>query len=133
MLLLLCVCARVCVVAPQADPTHRSNRRIHEDDLARLVLHAAGGGPRLLNGVAPAATTAQGFTDTLKRALGRPTWFPPVNVPSFVCRALFGGSDRADFLLRGMRVVPAAALASGFEFEFATIEAAITDLMKKDS
>ena len=116
---------------------------IHIDDLATLIVHAAGGDgsaadqdheqrPRLFNGVAPSAEgdTAQDFTDHFKRALGRPLWFPPVNVPGFVARGLFGGADRADFLLKGMRVRPEAAMQSGFEFRFATLAAALDDLCK---
>ena len=99
---------------------------IHADDLARLYRHAIEtplDGP--CNAVAPGPVTNSTFTAELARALHRPAAFP---VPAFALKAMFG--EMAAMLLTGQRVVPAAALAAGFQFRHGELPAALEDLLR---
>lgn len=104
---------------------------IHEDDLANMILHAATLESRVsvMNGVAPITTTQSEFCRELKRVLGRPQWFPPMGIPEFVVKLMFGGQDRANFLIKGMDVKPEAALRSGFKFQYESISKALGALL----
>ena len=99
---------------------------IHRDDLAGLILHAVDKvevkGP--LNGSAPSPVTNAVFTKALGKAVRRPAFFP---VPPFALRLAFGES--ADILTSGQRVLPAKALATGYSFQYPTIEAALTQIL----
>lgn len=99
---------------------------VHVEDWVRAVLFALrderARGP--LNLVAPGAVTNREYTVALARALGRPALFP---LPGFVLKLIFGGA--ASLLLASQRVRPARLAELGFEFRFATIEAALGDLL----
>jgi uncharacterized protein len=101
---------------------------IHLDDLVELMLFAAReeqvSGP--LNGASPTPVTNREFTKTLGRVLGRPTFLPPI--PRFVLRTMLG--EFADILLQSQRVIPRAAEAAGFAFEFRELEPALRDVLK---
>jgi hypothetical protein len=96
---------------------------IHRDDLVRLTVHAMGrpeiAGP--LNATAPAPVTNAGFTAALGRAVHRPAILP---VPAWPLRRALG-AFADELLLGGQRVVPQAALASGFTFVYPTIDVAL--------
>lgn len=77
------------------------------------------------NMTAPYPTTNRGLTKALGRALTRPTIFP---IPEFVFRLLYG--EGAQVLTSGQSVLPQRLLASGFKFEFQSIEEAVTDCVK---
>ncbi len=98
---------------------------IHVADLARLFVFAAEtsslSGP--INGSAPEPVRNVDFTRALGRAVGRPTLFP---APAFALRIALG--EFSEVLLASQRVVPSAALAAGFEFDYQTIDAALADL-----
>jgi uncharacterized protein (TIGR01777 family) len=99
------------------------------DDVAAAILHAMGTetlrGP--VNAVAPQPVTNRDFTNTLGRVLGRPTVFP---MPAFAARLAFG--EMADeLLLASQRVEPAKLLASGYQFRFPELEAALRHLLEK--
>jgi uncharacterized protein len=91
---------------------------IHVDDLAALYLHAAERstviGP--INGVAPNPVTNKQFTKALGRAVHRPAFLP---APYFALRLALG--EFAKVLFDSQRVVPQAALASGFQFRYPEI------------
>jgi uncharacterized protein (TIGR01777 family) len=99
---------------------------IHHEDLVGLFLlgldHADAPGP--LNGSAPNPVTNYDFTKALGRALHRPTIFP---IPAFAMRLRFG--EVANVLTTGQRVVPRRPLALGYQYKFATIDAALTDIL----
>ncbi|MBL8256764.1 MAG: TIGR01777 family oxidoreductase [Pseudoxanthomonas mexicana] len=100
---------------------------IHRDDLVRMIAwlldsDRAGGA---YNGAAPMPVSNRDFARALGKALRRPAVLP---TPSFVLKAGFG--EMAQLLLTGQRVLPAHALAEGFEFGFPTLEAALTDLLR---
>ncbi len=77
------------------------------------------------NLTAPHPTTNFGLTKALGKALSRPTIFP---VPEFVLRLLYG--EGAQVLTSGQTVLPKRLLDSGFQFDFPSIEEAVTDCLK---
>ena len=85
---------------------------------ARLITDDAARGAFNLSGPAP-VTNAE-FTRTLGRVLHRPTIFP---VPAFALKLALG--ELSDALLTGQRAVPEKALALGYQFRHATLEAAL--------
>ncbi|MGB7212264.1 MAG: TIGR01777 family oxidoreductase [Gemmatimonadales bacterium] len=100
------------------------------DDVVGAIRHAmrtdALRGP--VNVTAPTPVTNAEFTATLARLLRRPAILP---VPAVALRLLFGQlADEA--LLAGQRVLPAALHASGFQFRFPTLEAALRHLLVRD-
>ena len=96
---------------------------IHRDDLVRLIVHTivTPGLTGAVNGTAPAPVCNAAFTAALGRALGRPA---PLRVPAAPLRLALGAFAE-ELLLGGQRVVPTAALNSGFRFAYPTIDAAL--------
>ncbi len=96
---------------------------IHRDDLVRLIIHAIATpgleGP--LNGTAPEPVTNRAFATALGRALHRPAILPAPAAPL----RLALGDFAEELLLRGQRVFPAAAVGSGFRFEYPRLEGAL--------
>jgi uncharacterized protein len=97
---------------------------IHIDDLVALYLDAldSGAGPR--NATAPEPVTNRTFTRALGSALHRPTPFP---VPAFALTLVLGAG--ATLLCDGGRVLPRAALASGFSFAHPTLASALAAIV----
>jgi uncharacterized protein (TIGR01777 family) len=102
---------------------------IHVEDMVRLLLFAAETKPLAgaVNAAAPNPVTNRQFTKALGRVLGRPTFMP--SVPGFMLRLMLG--EFASVLLTSQRVVPKAATAAGFEFEFPELEPALADILSK--
>ncbi|KAM7321525.1 hypothetical protein ACRRTK_019617 [Alexandromys fortis] len=101
---------------------------IHIGDLAGILTHALEEDhvQGVLNGVAPASTTTNAeFAQALGAALGRPAFIP---VPSTVVQAVFG-RERATMLLEGQKVVPRRTLATGYQYSFPELEAALKDVV----
>jgi NAD dependent epimerase/dehydratase family enzyme len=96
---------------------------IHRDDLVRLIIHAIAT-PDLagaVNGVAPAPVTNRSFAAALGRALGRPAILP---APAAPLRLALG--DFADeLLLSGQKILPAAAMSSGYRFTYPDLACAL--------
>lgn len=101
---------------------------IHRGDLVRLlataVEDAAWEGP--FDATAPNPVTNRELSTALGHALGRPSFLP---APGFAVRLAVGKA--ASVLTSGQRVVPKAALARGFAFDFPTIESALADACAK--
>lgn len=95
---------------------------IHLDDSVALYAHILEHDELsgVFNLAAPAPVTNAELTRTLARVLRRPALLP---VPSFALRLALG--EAADVLLTGQHVLPARALASGYEFEHAELELAL--------
>ncbi len=85
-----------------------------------LLRHPELRGPYNLAG--PQLRTNAEFTKALGAALRRPTVIP---LPGFLARAGLGRDMANELLLQGQRVVPKALLDAGFQFEEATLEAAL--------
>ncbi|MFP4597072.1 MAG: TIGR01777 family oxidoreductase [Persicimonas sp.] len=74
-----------------------------------------------INLTSPNPVTNEVFTKTLARVLGRPALF---DLPTFMVK-LGGGQMAKELLLSGTRAVPRRLQESGFEFEYAELEAAL--------
>jgi uncharacterized protein (TIGR01777 family) len=99
---------------------------IHIADLAALFRHALlnqVSGP--MNGVAPNPVTNADFTRSLASAVRRPAFFP---MPALALKLMFG--EMSEVLLASQRVLPKAAEAAGFHFQFTDLGAALADLLK---
>lgn len=100
---------------------------IHQADEVAAILylldHPEASGP--YNLTAPHPVTNRDLSRTLARALRRPS--PMIPAPAFALRLALG--EMADALLVGQRAVPRRLLDAGFEFRFATIDAALRDLL----
>lgn len=100
---------------------------VHLHDLTRLfewlLSHAETSG--VYNATAPHPVTNREFTKTLGRVLQRPTVLP---MPAFVARALFG--EMSQLLLTGQRVLPKRISATGFEFDYPELEAALGNVLQ---
>jgi len=100
---------------------------IHYRDLANAVrflmeTKSAGG---VFNLTAPNPVRNRDFSTALGQALNRPSFFP---VPGVALKTVFG--EMSSVLLAGQRVVPAQLQKLGYQFEFETVEAALTDLCR---
>jgi hypothetical protein len=104
---------------------------IHVDDIVGAVRHVlsheALRGP--VNLVAPNPVTNADFTAALGRELSRPAILP---APAFALRLALG--EMADgALLASARVRPDQLLASGYRFRFRELEAALADILGKQT
>ena len=99
---------------------------IHISDVVDLFLHTIKRsdchGP--INAVAPNPVTNAVFTKVLGDVLHRPTLLP---IPQRVLQAAFG--EMAEILFVSQKVEPKKAKQSGYEFKFARIESALTNLL----
>lgn len=95
---------------------------IHRRDLVALIrwLIENPSTSGAYNGTAPEPVRNQDFARALGRALNRPALLP---MPAGALHLMFG--EMADLLLTGQRVVPARALAEGFDFEYPDLPAAL--------
>ncbi len=101
---------------------------IHIDDLTRLVAFTLDN-PSIygvLNAVAPNPATHLEVQRTLAQVLHRSMW---LRVPGIIVRAVLG--EMAQLLVDGQRVLPHAALASGFTFRYPHLRAALDHLLGK--
>ena len=100
---------------------------IHIDDLVRLIAHAIATpgleGP--VNCAAPGPVRNATFAKALGRALNRPALLPAPAAPLRLALGAFAD----ELLLKGQRVVPAAALASGFRFTYPALDGALANLV----
>lgn len=97
---------------------------IHVEDVVGMIRHAATHDVSgAMNCTAPNPVTNAEFTAALGKAVHRPTIFP---VPGFVLRLLFG--EMGAHMLDSARVVPKAALRSGYEFQYPELAGALASL-----
>lgn len=98
------------------------------DDAVAAILHALDceslRGP--VNAVSPEPATNKEFTAALGRALLRPAFFA---VPRVAVSLLFGEMGR-EALLGSTRVRPARLAASGFQFRFPGLDAALREALR---
>lgn len=101
---------------------------IHLKDIVQLidfcVQNPMISGP--VNATAPHPVTNEEFGRTIGKVYKRPHWFP---LPAFLLRAAVG--ELSEILLKGQRVLPAAALEHGFIFTLPTLRAALEDLKRQ--
>lgn len=98
---------------------------IHLDDIVGLFIHALDSAASgILEGAAPRPVTNREFTTALCRSLGVIENLP---VPAPAVQLLFG--EKAEIVLGGTRLEPAATLACGYRFRFESVEEALADLL----
>ncbi len=99
---------------------------IHNEDEVALILHALDrtdiNGP--LNATAPNPVTNRDFATALGKALGRPSFMP---TPGFMLHVMLG--QAAEIVTTGQRVLPRKAQASGFQFRYPLLDAALSALL----
>jgi uncharacterized protein (TIGR01777 family) len=99
---------------------------IHIQDLVSLILWALENESArgVYNAVAPGAVTNAELTRQLAAVLNRMAAIP---VPRFALRLSLG--EFADTLFESQRVIPQAALADGFQFQFGNLGDCLQDLL----
>jgi len=102
---------------------------IHIDDLCRLILHIANT-PQckgVFNGTSPKPVTSVEFTKLLSKSLrSKASFVPNIPLPKLILKKAMGESS--DLLLKGQRVVPLHATASGFRFTYPSLEQALQQI-----
>lgn len=100
---------------------------VHVQDVVRLYTHLVEHREHtgIFNAVSPEASSQREFAKAMGKALKRPAFLP---TPPFAMKLLLG--ERAEVLTTGQQVEPKRTLESGFEFEFAAIDAAMQELTR---
>ncbi|WP_436514812.1 TIGR01777 family oxidoreductase [Ekhidna sp. To15] len=99
---------------------------IHIQDLCGIFSHTLeNSNEGTFNGVAPNPHTNKEFTKQVASVLKKPLWLP--NVPKFALRLIVG--EMADILVGGNRVASKKVEDTGFNFQFATLDEALQDLL----
>jgi uncharacterized protein len=100
---------------------------IHLDDLVNLILQALSQPERsgVYNATAPNPVRMSELSQTMGQVMNRPSWLP---VPSFAIEALLG--DGAMVVLEGQKVLPKRTMEEGFEYQYASLQPALKDILK---
>jgi uncharacterized protein len=100
---------------------------IHREDLVNLIIKAltdstvAG----VLNGTAPNPVSMGELCQELGSIIQRPSWLP---VPGFALELLLGEASK--LVLEGQNVKPQKTEATGFRFQYPTVKAALSQILK---
>lgn len=99
---------------------------IHLDDVVNLIIKALEDGSiqGTYNATAPNPVRMADMCTELGKQMKRPSWLP---VPSFAIEAMLG--DGAIVVLEGQKVMPKQTLASGFEYEYKTVDQALAQVL----
>lgn len=99
---------------------------VHIADVARAILFAINHGELHgpVNVTAPFPKRMAYFGQTIGSVLHRPHWFP---VPPLLMKIALG--KKSALVLEGQHVLPEKLLASGFDFQYPTLEAALKNLL----
>lgn len=99
---------------------------IHRDDLVAAIIFLMNGATLsgAFNASAPHPVTNAEFSRTLAKQLHRPALF---TVPAFVLKAGLGEMSR--LLLTGADMRPARLIEAGFEFQYPTLDKALTEIL----
>jgi uncharacterized protein (TIGR01777 family) len=100
---------------------------IHREDLVNLMIKALmdSSVSGVLNGTAPHPVSMGELCQELGNIIGRPSWLP---VPGFALELLLGESSK--LVLEGQKVLPQKTEATGFTFQYPTIKAALSQILK---
>jgi uncharacterized protein len=100
---------------------------IHREDLVSLIIKALTDSSvtGVLNGTAPNPVSMEKLCQELGNMIGRPSWLP---VPGFALELLLGEASK--LVLEGQNVKPQKTEATGFRFEYPTIETALSQILK---
>lgn len=100
---------------------------IHVGDVVELYVRMIDGQSGVYNLTAPEPVTNAEFTQALGEYLHRPAILP---APAFALRMALG--EGADIALKGQRVLPARALAEGYQFRHAGLTSAMMSFFGPD-
>lgn len=102
---------------------------IHLDDVSGITLHALAHDTvdGAVNTVAPGIVRLGEFCKALGRVMRRPSWLP---VPGFALRLVVG--ELGESMLWSQRVVPQAALQTGYAFRYPQVEQALRQVLRKE-
>ncbi len=101
---------------------------IHIEDMVAIIFHCIND-PQIqgaVNATAPNPVTNRDFSATLAAAISRPDYLA---MPAIMVKILFGEMGE-ELLLQGQKVVPTKVLASGYEFKFANLKAALKNILQ---
>lgn len=102
---------------------------IHIDDLCNMFIHLveneslAGA----YNGTGPYAVSNEDFTKAIGKQLNRPVFLP--KVPAFLLRLILG--EMANLIIYGSNVSSKKIQASGYQFQYDTLEKSLSNLLDK--
>jgi uncharacterized protein len=101
---------------------------IHIEDLCNIYLKALRDDniQGAYNATASQHVTHREFMKVLGRVIKKPVF--PVSVPAFVLKAVLG--EMSEVILCGSRVSSEKIIASGYKFQFGTLEEAFKDVLK---
>jgi uncharacterized protein len=100
---------------------------IHRDDLVNLILKALidPSVSGVLNGTSPNPVRMSELCQVLGQIVKRPSWLP---VPGFALELLLG--EAAKLVLEGQQVLPQQTQATGFQFQYPTLQTALKQIVK---
>ena len=101
---------------------------IHIDDLVQLIKESLkrSGIVGTFNATAPNPVRMNELCKNLGEVMNRPSWLP---VPDFALEVLLGEGSKV--VLEGQQVLPKETLALGFQYQYPTIQSALTDIVPK--
>ncbi len=102
---------------------------IHIDDLCNMFIHLVENESLhgAYNGTGPYAVSNEDFTKAIGKQLKRPVFLP--NVPAFLLKLILG--EMANLIIFGSNVSSKKIQASGFQFQFNTLEKSLSNLLDK--
>lgn len=102
---------------------------IHREDLVNLILYALTQSSMegAFNATAPQPVKMSDFCATFGKVMNRPSWLP---VPGFVIETLLG--DGAQVVLEGQQVLPKRTQEAGFQYQYPTVQRALTDILANE-
>ncbi|MDP2561771.1 TIGR01777 family oxidoreductase [Psychrobium sp. 1_MG-2023] len=80
-----------------------------------------------VNATAPTPATNREFTQSLGRAVNRPTWF---TMPAFMIKLLMGQMGE-ELLLSGKRVIPEKLINAGYQFKYQQLDNALGSIIER--
>jgi len=100
---------------------------VHRDDVVGLIMQALTDSKYegVFNATAPRPVRMSEMCSALGGVMGRPSWMP---VPEFALKTLLG--EGASVVLDGQKVLPSRTQASGYDFEYSDIDAALKNIMR---
>jgi uncharacterized protein (TIGR01777 family) len=102
---------------------------IHREDVVSLIIWALTqpGIEGIYNATAPNPVRMAEFCTTMGQVLNRPSWLP---VPGFALEALLG--DGAKVILEGQQVLPKRTQATGFQYQYPTVQQALKQVLSSE-
>jgi uncharacterized protein len=100
---------------------------IHVDDVVSLIIEGLNKTEMsgIYNATAPKPVRMAELCSTMGKIMNRPSWLP---VPPFALEALLG--EGAIIVLEGQQVLPNRTQSSGFDYNYSSLESALTEILK---